>query len=119
MKSKVFSRTGRPLLFFCGILLVVPLAYADPVRMDDTALNSVTAGTGSHSHNEAGGSGGAIVGNSSVATISQTGGVSIDGESQANAKALNLVNSSESTVANGVNVWEGSNAASSAASRTA
>jgi hypothetical protein len=106
MKKGMQKMLSSPLFFICGALLIVPMAYADPVSLNDRMLDSVTAGTGSHSQ-EAGGSGGAIVGNSSSAVIDQTGGVIVEGEAQANAKALNLVNSSESTVANGVNVWKG------------
>lgn len=93
-------------VLFC-LLVGTSLAYAGPVPLSDSVLDSVTAGTA-----EAGGSGGAIIGNSSEATINQTGGVSLEGEVQAGAKALNLVNSAESTVANGVNVWQGSDATS-------
>lgn len=89
---------------FC-LIIGTSLAYAGPVSLSDSALDAVTAGT-----SETGGSGGAIIGNSSVATINQTGGVSLTDQAQADAKALNLVNSAESTVANGVNVWQGSGA---------
>lgn len=92
---------GKPLLILSGLLLSAALAQAAPVALGDGALDRVTAGAG-----ETGGSGGAIVGNSSNATISQTGGVDLSGETQSGAKALNLVNSAESTVANGVNVWD-------------
>ncbi|MDX2481035.1 MAG: hypothetical protein QNK24_11960 [Desulfuromusa sp.] len=93
------------ILFY--LLVGASLAYAGPVPLSDRVLDTVTAGTA-----EAGGSGGAIIGNSSEATITQTGGVSLEGEVQAGAKALNLVNSAESTVANGVNVWQGTGATS-------
>ena len=90
-----------------SLLVGTSVAHAGPVALNDVVLDSVTAGS-----SDVGGSGGAIVGNSSEATISQTGGVSLDGEAQSGAKALNLVNSAESTVANGVNIWQGSGATS-------
>lgn len=91
---------GLPLL----CLLYLPNAYAEPVTLDDLTLNRVTAGT--EANTSPGGSGGAIIGNSSEATISQTGGVDLSGEVQSGAKGLNIVNSAESTVANGVNIWD-------------
>ncbi len=84
-------------------MICVPVAYAQPVTLDDSTLHRVTAGTNAA---EPAGSGGAIVGNSSDATINQVGGVQLDGEVQSGANALNLVNSVESTVANGINVWD-------------
>lgn len=94
-------RFGRPLLILGGLLLSVTLAQAAPVALGDSVLNLVTAGS-----SEASGSGGAIIGNSSEATINQTGGVTLSDEAQMGAKGLNMINSAESTVANGVNVWD-------------
>lgn len=92
--------TALPIVF----LIYLPNSYAEPVTLDDVTLNKVTAGSDSNSSSS--GSGGAIIGNSSEATISQTGGVDLSGEAQSGAKGLNIVNSAESTVANGVNVWD-------------
>jgi hypothetical protein len=86
-------------------MLAVPVVIAGPVTLEDRDLDRVTAGS-----NDTSGSGGAIIGNSSQATINQTGGVSLSGGAQEGAKALNLVNSAESTVANGVNVWDSAGA---------
>ncbi|HEX7036330.1 MAG TPA: hypothetical protein VF210_11175 [Pseudomonadales bacterium] len=52
-------------------------------------------------------SGGAIVGNDSDASITSSGEVSLADSVQSAARALNLVNAAESTVANGVNVFDG------------
>ncbi len=90
---------GMPLL----CLLYLPGTQASPVTLDDLVLDQVTAGTGT---SDPGGSGGAIIGNSSEATINQTGGISMEGEAQSGAMGLNIVNSAESTVANGVNIWD-------------
>jgi hypothetical protein len=78
-------------------------AFADPITLQDVLLDQITAGTEATPPS---GSGGAIIGNSSEATISQTGGVTLEGEAQSGAMGLNIVNSAESTVANGVNVWD-------------
>ena len=83
--------------------MIVPTVCAQPVSLDDATLHGVTAGTDA---SEPMGSGGAIVGNSSAATINQIGGITLDGDAQNGAEALNLVNSVESTVANGVNIWD-------------
>jgi hypothetical protein len=99
--SRLYLRFGKTPLILGALLLSVSLAQAGPVSLGDSVLDQVTAGTDSTS-----GSGGAIIGNSSEATISQTGGVTLEGEAQSGAKGLNLVNSAESTVANGINIWE-------------
>lgn len=91
--------TGLSLLSLSCLATVL----ADPVTLDDLLLDQITAGTEA---SPSSGSGGAIIGNSSEATISQTGGISLEGEAQRGARGLNLVNSAESTVANGVNVWD-------------
>ena len=102
MKSrKQKKQLSVPILFLSCLLISPSLVQAAPLILDDNTLDSVTAGTSDTS-----GSGGAIIGNSSEATISQTGGVDLSGEAQMGAKALNLVNSAESTVANGVNIWD-------------
>ena len=98
--KKPFRRAAGISIFF---LLTLPYVYAEPVTLDDFTLNQVTAGTDSSTP---GGSGGAIIGNSSEATINQTGGVDLSGEAQSGAEALNLVNTAESTVANVVNIWD-------------
>ena len=103
--SRISIRFGKTFLILGGILLSASLASAGPVSLGDSALDQVTAGTGTNNSSSSG-SGGAIIGNSSTATITQTGGVTLEGEAQSGAKGLNLVNSAESTVANGVNIWE-------------
>jgi hypothetical protein len=85
------------------VLFYLPGSHAAPVTLDDSILDRITAGTETSS---AGGSGGAIIGNSSEASINQTGGIELEGEVQSGASGLNIVNSAESTVANGINVWD-------------
>lgn len=93
------------LAFGISCLIAAPsIAFAQPVALDDSVLNQVTAGT---ENNVLEGSGGAVVGNSSTASIHSVGSVSIGDGAQSNAQSLNLVNSSESTVANGLNIWDG------------
>ena len=96
------KRVSRSIVTAACLLLGASLVQAEPVALSDSAMDGVTAGMA-----ETSGSGGAIVGNSSEATISQSGGVTIGDSVQSEAAALNLVNSAESTVANGVNIWHG------------
>jgi hypothetical protein len=93
-----------PVSLAVAAVLYGSFAMADPVPLPDTALDEVTAGGPDQPLQ---GSGGAIVGNNSTAVLALTGTLELGGEAQSGANALNLVNSSESTVANGVNVWDG------------
>jgi hypothetical protein len=84
-----------------------PAVYGAPVELSDSLLDHVTAGSAEvASHN-----GGLIVGNTSTALVRNFDEVQLAGEAQKNAKSLNLVNSSEASVANGVNLWIGNPAA--------
>ena len=76
-------------------------AVKKPRALSDRALDTITAGSAS------GGSGGAIVANNSNATISETGAVSVADSAQKDSRALNLVNATDSAVANAVNVSDG------------
>ena len=86
-------------------LLLVPtsLAFGSPAELSLEELDRFTAGSASPAPN-----GGAIIGNGSAAALQSGGEVRLDGEAQSAARALNLVNGSESTVANGVNIFDGS-----------
>lgn len=89
----------------CGALLAVlssPL-LASPTLLTTDVLDTVTAAGSNPAPN-----GGAIIGNGSTATLQSSGQVIINSGSQTDVRALNFVNSSESTVANGVNVFDGS-----------
>jgi hypothetical protein len=97
------SRTSISILSAAPALLVGSAVVAGPVPLTDSALDRVTAGTAS----ELQGSGGAIVGNDSEAVLVLTGTLELADDAQSGARGLNVVNSSESTVANGVNVWDG------------
>lgn len=85
-------------------ILLAPSGFAGPSSLSDSDLDGITAGTPGSAIQ---GSGGAIVGNNSEALLTLTGTLELSTEAQSGAMALNLVNSSESTVANGVNVWDG------------
>jgi len=77
-----------------------------PHRLPDSQLNRITAGdSGAGSSGQD--LGGAIVAAGSEATITNSGAVTLEDSTQKGAQALNLVNSSQSRVANGVNVWDG------------
>ncbi len=101
MIKRFVPQVGKSLMVLSCLLLGASMVQAAPMALGDRTLDQVTAGS-----SEVGGSGGAIIGNSSEATINQTGGVDLSDEVQMGAKGLNLVNSSESTVANGVNIWD-------------
>lgn len=96
--SCMFSVAG---LAICGATL------AEPVSLQQSELDAVTA-AGHSGMTSPAPNGGAIVGNGSAAVLESTGSVTIGDGSQVDARALNLVNASESTIANGVNVFNGS-----------
>lgn len=80
-------------------------AFAGPQELSLIQLDRITAGNASDPASVA--SGGAIIAGGSTGSISASGAVNVGDGVQANARALNLVNSSESTVANGVNIFDG------------
>lgn len=87
-----------------------PAVYGAPVELSDSRLESVTAGSAEvASHN-----GGLIVGNTSTALVRNLDEVQLSGQAQKNTKSLNLVNSSDTTLANGVNLWIGNDPAANA-----
>lgn len=77
-----------------------------PRRLADRQLDRITAGD-SDAGNSGQDLGGAIVAAGSEASMKNTGAVTLLDSAQNGAQALNLVNSSQSRVANGVNVWDG------------
>jgi hypothetical protein len=93
------------LLVFTGLvpILVAGTVNAAPQELSLMQLDSITAGNTESSS----ASGGAIIAGGSTGTVSSTGTVEIGEGVQADARALNMVNSSESTVANGVNIFDG------------
>jgi hypothetical protein len=82
-------------------------AAAGPALLDLNALDRITAGSDYDPAANPAPNGGAIIGNGSSAVLESAGEVLLDDAAQSDARALNLVNSSESTVANGVNVFDG------------
>ena len=82
-------------------MLGAQTVHSAPVSLNDRTMDEVTAG------NTAEG-GGVVVGNSSGAVVSRMDGIDLSGEAQSDAKGLNIVNSTESAVANTTNIWEGS-----------
>lgn len=84
------------------LLFSASLLQAAPLVLNDADLDRITAGNTEPQVRD-----GVIVGNSSVTIVQQTAGVILGEEAQAQARGLNLVNSSGSAVANGINVWDG------------
>jgi hypothetical protein len=96
-----------PVLLIGTTLVASPLAMAGPVVLTDQQLERVSAGSSNYENGGSAGSGGAIVGNYSSASLTTSGDVTLKDGVQQGARAVNLVNSAESGVANGVNVWDG------------
>ena len=88
----------------CGaaFTLMSGASLAGPSVLASADLDRITASGSNPAPN-----GGAIIGNGSSASLSSTGEVLIGDGAQSETRALNMVNSSESTVANGVNVFDG------------
>lgn len=95
-----------PILLFGTALAASPLAMAGPVALTDQQLERVSAGSVDY-ENGSTATGGIVVANSSTADLTTGGDVTLAGSAQMGASAVNLVNSAESGVANGVNVWDG------------
>ena len=93
-------------------------AFGEPSELGLAELERITAAGYEESSSGPAPNGGAIVGNGSLAVIDSIGEVILDGEAQANADTLNMVNSSESAVANGVNVFDSSAAGDAALAGT-
>lgn len=83
-------------------------AFGEPSELGLAELERITAAGYQQSSSDPAPNGGAIVGNGSQAVIDSIGEVILADSAQDTADALNLVNSSESAVANGVNVFDGS-----------
>ena len=98
-RPKVFLSAA--LLLLSGLLLDAQPAHSEPVVLEDSVMDRVTAGETTEG-------GGFVVGNSSEIVSNRTTGLDLSGEAQQGAKGLNIVNSAESAVANTVNIWDGS-----------
>lgn len=96
---------GRVCMLACASFS--SFAFADLAELETSDLDKVTAAGHDYDQSPAP-NGGAIIGNGSSAILNSTGEVIIGDGSQVDAQALNMVNASESTVANGVNVFNGS-----------
>ncbi len=94
------NRTVYAIALTASSMLLVTTAIAAPQELGPDQLDSITAGSNSNPPPN----GGAIVGNGSSAQMVSKGEVIVDA-AQSEVRALNIVNSSESTVANGVNVF--------------
>jgi len=100
--------------FVLGMVLALGgLAHAAPFQLDDQQMDGVTAGHADVNNHRTVSAvdvtqeapGGAIVANGSTAAIVTGGEIEMDG-SQQDARAVNMVNSAKSLVANGVNVLD-------------
>lgn len=89
---KKFSAT----LVFTLIIGVAALAYGKSKPLADQQMDRISAGS-------------AVADGESTATDSRSFDVSVGGSSLSGAGAVDIVNSADSTVANGVNTWAGKN----------
>ncbi len=102
MRNRVFYVALAVLLCCAGVATAQEHGRAKkPHRLADSQLDRITAGDSGQDL------GGTIVAAGSQATVTNTGGLTLEDAAQQGAQALNLVNSSQSRVANGVNVWDG------------
>lgn len=93
----------------CAAILAAAMspASADPTALSQEDLDGITAGGDYEPSSNPPPNGGAIVGNGSSAVLTSEGEVTLSDDVQSEARAMNLVNGSESTVGNGVNVFDG------------
>jgi hypothetical protein len=112
MKNRFFYLALVALLSFGGPSYAQEHAKVKKAhRLADSQLDWITAGDSGQDL------GGTIVAAGSQATITNTGGVTLEVGAQSGAQALNLVNSTQSRVANGVNVWDGQLASQNGATK--
>lgn len=109
-KQRFFLHAPRVLpvavtLALVGATAPVVASQSGPSQLNLEEMDNITAGVASGHPLSA--SGGAIVGNDSSATLNSTGHVELLEGAQANARAMNLVTGAESTIANGINVFDG------------
>ncbi len=102
-KKKIMFLSATLLL--SGLLLNAPQVYSEPVALNDRTMDTVTAGDATSNAVEGGG---IVVGYGSGTVANRNTGLDLNGEAQHNAHGLNIVNSTESAVANVVNIWDGS-----------
>lgn len=89
-----------PALLFGGLISCVQVANSAPIILIDSDMAQVTAGN----YNDGGG---VIIANKSESIVKNKTGLDISGEVQQSANGLNLVNSTDSAVANTINIWDG------------
>ena len=107
MKSRVLCMAVGVLLSCAGMAAAQDHGKVKkPHRLADKQLDRITAGD-SDAGNSGEDLGGAIVASGSEAMLTNSAGITLEDGTQQGAQALNLVNSSQSRVANGVNVWDG------------
>ena len=88
-------------LALLALLQAVP-SDADPVPLADVSMQHITAGEALP-----GTAGGAVIGNAASSQINARSGLFLNHEAQAGSRALNLVNSNDSSLANTFNIWRG------------
>ena len=83
-----------------GLVLVSGRALSAPQLLQDETMQQLTAGQSENA-------GGVITANTSNSQIEHKVSIRLSDESQSQSQTLNLINSSDSAVANTLNVWQG------------
>lgn len=83
-----------------GLVLVSGRVLSAPKLLQDETMQQLTAGQSENA-------GGVITANASNSQIEHRVSVRLSDESQSHSQTLNLINSSDSAVANTLNVWQG------------
>ncbi len=95
----------------CSIVMLLTAlgsAEADMRPLDDEQLDVVTAGTASAPADGARhATGGFLVANAATAAVDESNALTLESEAQSGARALNLVNTADTLITQGVNVWDG------------
>lgn len=92
-----------------AMLLATGLVAAEVHELRDDTLGGITAGTGNDDvlETESHAAGGMVVANDSEATVDDTNQVILSDGAQSGASGLNIVNSANSMVGQGLNIWDG------------
>ena len=109
MKTFFAYRAGFAILNTAMVLAFAMPVHAQPVALSDDELAGITAGqtsdhfTGApHSARDT-----VVTGNAAVAIVDSPSTIALEADAQTQVRAVTLINSTDSGVANGSNVWSG------------
>ena len=96
-----------PIAFLMLLALVTSSVSADPQHLSDLELDQITAGTAGEHKDPTSTTGGSITAGEANTTIAGDATVILQDGAQSGARALTLLTSADSAVANGLNLWDG------------